>query len=69
MGAMSGSVHDMDQIMRHIGWFGEGSAEYYSILSALIKSDFVAGRLAANMKDARMIEERYRERIQLVSLD
>ena len=53
MGAMSGSVHDMDQIMRHIGWFGEGSAEYYSILSALIKSDFVAGRLA---------EERNRER-------
>lgn len=55
-------MHDMDQIMRHIGWFGEGSAEYYSILSALIKSDFVAGRLAENMNDARMIEERYRER-------
>ena len=55
--------------MRHIDWIEEGSAEYYSRLSTLVKSDFVAGRLAANMKDARMIEERYRERIQLVSLD
>jgi hypothetical protein len=36
----------------HIGWFGEGSAEYYSRLPALVELDFVAGRLAVSVKDA-----------------
>lgn len=40
--AMSGSVSEVGQIMRHVGWFGEGSAEYYSRLPALVESDFVA---------------------------
>lgn len=34
--AMSGSVSEVGQIMRHVGWFGEGSAENYSRLPALI---------------------------------
>lgn len=30
--ALSGSVQNVGQIMRHVGWFGENSAEYYSRL-------------------------------------
>uniref|UniRef100_A0A8W8ITM3 Uncharacterized protein n=1 Tax=Magallana gigas TaxID=29159 RepID=A0A8W8ITM3_MAGGI len=67
--AMSGSVSEVVQIMRHVGWFGEGSAEYYSRLPALIESDFVAGRLATSVKDAGMMEEKYRECMQYDSLD
>ena len=44
--ALSGSVNDVGQMMRHIGWFGEGSAEYYSRLPNVVESDFVAGGLA-----------------------
>ncbi|XP_056015651.1 uncharacterized protein LOC125660664 [Ostrea edulis] len=66
--AMSGSVNDIGQIMRHIGWFGEGSAEYYSRLPALVESDFVAGRLAASVKDAGMIQEKFQECVQYDSL-
>ena len=67
--AMSGSVSEVGQIMRHVGWFGEGSAEYYSRLPALVESDFVAGRLATSVKDAGMMEEKYRECMQYDSLD
>lgn len=67
--AMSGSVSEVGQIMRHVGWFGEGSAEYYSRLPALVESDFVAGRLATSVKDAGMVEEKYRECMQYDSLD
>ncbi|XP_065927883.1 uncharacterized protein [Magallana gigas] len=67
--AMSGSVSEVGQIMRHVGWFGEGSAEYYSRLPALLESDFVAGRLATSVKDAGMMEEKYRECMQYDSLD
>uniref|UniRef100_K1Q735 Uncharacterized protein n=1 Tax=Magallana gigas TaxID=29159 RepID=K1Q735_MAGGI len=55
--------------MRHVGWFGEGSAEYYSRLPALVESDFVAGRLATSVKDAGKMEEKYRECMQYDSLD
>ena len=40
--ALSGSVDNIDQIMNHIGWYGEGSAEYYSRLAVFVES----GRLA-----------------------
>lgn len=48
--------------MRHVGWFGEGSAKYYSRLPALVESEFVAGRLATSVKYmyAGMIKK-YRE--------
>lgn len=61
---MSGSESEVGQIMRHVGWFGEGSAEYSSRLPAL-----VAGRLATSVKDAGMMEEKYRECMHYDSLD
>lgn len=57
-----GSASEVVQIMRHVGWFGEGSAKYYSRLPALVESEFVAGRLATSVKYmyAGMIKK-YRE--------
>lgn len=67
--AMSGSVSEVGQINRHVGWFGEGRVAYYSILLALVKSDFVAARFATSVKDVGMMEEKYRECMQYDSLD
>lgn len=67
--AKSGLGSEVDQIMRHVDWFEEGSAEYYSRLPALVESNFVAKILATSVKDAGMIEEKYRECMQYDSLD
>jgi len=40
--ALSGSVETADQMMRHIGWFGKNSAEYYSSVHTLVDSGVVA---------------------------
>jgi hypothetical protein len=47
----------------------EKGVEYYSRLPALVESDFVAGRLAASVKDAGVIEERFQESLQYDDLD
>lgn len=67
--AKSGLGSEVDQIMRHVDWFEEGSAEYYSRLPALVESNFVAKILTTCVKDAGMIEEKYRECMQYDSLD
>lgn len=47
---LSGSVKNVWQIMRHVGWFGENSAEYYSRLPAFVESEFVAGKFSAGVE-------------------
>jgi hypothetical protein len=49
---------------KHMGWFEEGSVEYYSRLPDLAESDFVTGRLAASVKDSGVMEERFQECMQ-----
>lgn len=55
-------------MLRHVNWFGEGIAKYYSRLPALVESNLVARRLATSVKDAGMMEK-YRECMQYDSLD
>lgn len=43
--ALSRSVQNVRQIMRHVRWFVDNSAEYYSKLPALAESGSVAGKL------------------------
>ena len=57
--ALSGSVDNIDQMMNHIGWYGEGSAEYYSRLPVLVESDFVAGRLAESVGNSDLVESQF----------
>ena len=67
--AMSGSVKNVGQIMKHIGWFAEGSAEYYSRLPALVESDFVAEKLASSVGEAGLIERKFEDKMNYERLE
>lgn len=47
--ALSRSVQNVRQIMRHVRWFVENSAECYSRLPALAESEFVVGKLSLEL--------------------
>ena len=57
--ALSGSVDNIGQMMNHVGWYGEESAEYYSRLPALVESDYVAGRLADSLGQSDFVEDQF----------
>ncbi|ESO88966.1 hypothetical protein LOTGIDRAFT_154035 [Lottia gigantea] len=44
--ALSGSVNNPEQMIRHIGWFTENSARYYSMINALADSTIIATKYA-----------------------
>lgn len=59
--ALSGSVANIGQIMNHVGWYGEGTAEYYSRLPALVESDYIAGRLADSAGKCDFVEDQFQQ--------
>lgn len=46
--------------MRHVGWFGGNSAEYYSRLPAFVESEFVAGKVSAGVVEAENYQRHVR---------
>ncbi|XP_065933694.1 uncharacterized protein, partial [Magallana gigas] len=59
--ALSGSVTNVRQMMNHVGWYGEGTAEYYSRLPALVESDYIAGRLADSAGQCDFVEDQFQQ--------
>lgn len=60
--ALSGSVESTGEMMRHIGWFNEKSAEYYSRVHTLSDSSLVASKLSNATNISDQIEEQFREK-------
>lgn len=59
--ALSGSVANVGQIMNHVGWYGEGTAKYYSRLPALVESDYIADRLADSGGQCDFVEDQFKQ--------
>jgi hypothetical protein len=59
--ALSGSVTNVGQMMNHVGWYEEGTAEYYSRLPALVESDYIAGRLADSAGQCDFVEDLFQQ--------
>lgn len=66
--ALSGSAENVDQVMRHIGWFGKSSAEYYSRMHTMIDSGVVATKLAESVFQGNGIESQYKGKADYDSL-
>lgn len=59
--ALSGSVTNVGQMMNHVVWYGEETAEYYSRLPALVESDYIAGRLADSAGQCDFVEDLFQQ--------
>lgn len=66
--ALSGSAENVDQVMRHIGWFGMSSAEYYSRMHTMINSGVVATKLAESVFQGNEIESPFKGKADYDSL-
>lgn len=66
--ALSGSAENAVQVLRHIGWFGKSSAEYYSRMHTMIDSGVVASKLAESVSQGDIIERDYKGKADYDSL-
>lgn len=66
--ALSGSANNITDMMEHIGWFSEKSAEYYSRLPILHNSGCVASNMAKMSSQSDIFEAQYKDVGDLSSL-
>ncbi|KAJ8302875.1 hypothetical protein KUTeg_019271 [Tegillarca granosa] len=59
--ALSGSAYNKGDMVQHIGWFSEKSAEYYSRLPILHNSGCVASNMAKTSGQADIFEAQYKD--------
>jgi len=66
--ALSGSAENVDQAMRHVGWFGKTSAEYYGRMHTLVDAAVVASKLANSAAKSDDDETKFREKADYLGL-
>ncbi|CAG2202351.1 unnamed protein product [Mytilus edulis] len=66
--ALSGAAENVDQAMKHIGWFGRTSAEYYSRIHTLVDAGSIALRLSQVANGSENIETVFKEQADYSSL-
>ncbi|CAG2195475.1 unnamed protein product [Mytilus edulis] len=66
--ALSGAAGNVDQAMKHIGWFGRTSAEYYSRIHTLVDAGSIALRLSQVANGSENIETVFKEQADYSSL-
>ncbi|CAG2239785.1 unnamed protein product [Mytilus edulis] len=66
--ALSGQLKMVDQAMKHIGWFGRTSAEYYSRIHTLVDAGSMTLRLSQVANGSENIETVFKEQADYSSL-